>query len=68
MPVGVALEAALAAAAGMDLGLHHPDRAAEQSLATCSASSARIGDPALQHGDAVLGQHLLGLVFVDVHR
>jgi hypothetical protein len=59
--------AALAAAAGVDLRLDHPDRAAEGPGGLLGLLG-RVGDPALEHGDAVVGEQRLGLVFVDVHR
>jgi hypothetical protein len=59
--------AALAAAAGMDLRLDDPDRAAQFARRTLGLGGG-VGHLALQHGHAVLGQELLGLVFVDVHR
>ena len=61
-----ALEMALAAAAGVNLGLHHPDRSA-QLLRDMLGLGRRIGDAALEHLHAVAGEQLLRLIFVDVH-
>ena len=61
------LELALAAAAGVDLRLHHPDRAG-QRLRGRHRLVGREGRRALRHRHAVLTQQLLGLVLVDVHR
>jgi hypothetical protein len=61
------LELALAAAAGMDLALHHPDRAGQRFR-------GRVGILRPQHGDALrdryaeLVQQCLGLVFVNIHK
>ena len=61
------LELALAAAAGMDLALHHPDRAGKRL-----GGGVRIRG--LQHRHAARNRHAelmqqrLGLVFVDIHR
>ena len=58
--------AGLAAAAGVDLRLHHPDRAAELLRGLHRLFDAERGD-ALRHRHAEIPQHRLGLVLVDVH-
>ena len=58
--------AALAAAAGMDLRLDHPDRPAQRPGGLLGLLG-RVGDLPAQHGDAVLLEQRLGLVLVDVH-
>src|SRR5690606_38180118 len=58
--------AALAAPAGMDLGLHHPDRSA-QLLRLLHRLVGGIGDAAARNRDAVFGEQRLRLIFVDVH-
>ena len=58
--------AALAAAAGMDLRLHHPDRAA-QFLGRRDRFLDREGGLAARHRHAEAAQDLLGLIFVDIH-
>ncbi len=60
------LEPALAAAAGMDLGLHHPDRPAERLGRFLRLADREDGD-AFRHRRAEAAEQLLGLVFVDVH-
>ena len=60
------LELALAAAAGVDLRLHHPHRA-RQRLRGLDRLIHRDGGSALRQRHAELTQQLLGLVFVDVH-
>jgi hypothetical protein len=58
--------AALAAAAGVDLRLDHPNRAAQ--LAGHVLRFLRgVGDDAARHRDAVFRQQALGLILVDVH-
>ena len=63
---GSFLELALAAAAGMDLALHHPDRAGK-----LLGGGIRIRGP--QHRHAARNRHAefmqqrLGLVFMDIH-
>ena len=57
--------AALAAAAGVDLRLDHPHRAT-QLLGHRFRLGRGIGDDAVRHRDAVLGQQLFCLVFVNV--
>ena len=59
--------AALAAAAGVDLRLDHPDRAAEplRRLAGFANAECRV---AAGHRHAELAQDFLALVFVDLHR
>ncbi len=58
--------AALAAPAGVDLGLHHPDRSAQLLRRGHGLLDAerRI---AARNGDAIVGEDGLGLVFVYVH-
>ncbi len=60
------LELALAAAAGMDLALHHPDRAAQRFR-----GHVGIGGPqhrhALRDRHAEFVQQRLGLVFMNIH-
>jgi hypothetical protein len=58
--------AALAAAAGVDLRLHHPDRAAEFFAASTASSTLKHGIP---RGVTTpnLPEDLLALVFVDLH-
>src|SRR5271169_4102776 len=57
----------LAAAAGMDLSLDHPNRPAEPPRHSDSLRRG-IGDPAARHADIKLRQQLFRLVFVDIHR
>ena len=63
---GGLLELALAAAAGVDLALHHPDRAGKGFR-----GGVRIGRPqhrhALRDRHAEFVQQRLGLVFMDIH-
>ena len=64
---GGLLELALAAAAGVDLRLDHPDRPVELA----GGGLGLVGlqhHAAVGHRHAVLLQELLGLVFVNVHR
>jgi hypothetical protein len=61
------LEPALAAAAGVDLRLHHPDRPAEL-LRRRFRLLGRHQRLAARHRHAELLEDGLGLVFVDVHR
>ena len=58
--------AGLAAAAGVDLRLDHPLRAAKR-LGGIDGSVGGIGDLARRHGDAVLREQFFGLVFVEIH-
>ena len=58
--------AGLAAAAGMDLRLHHPDRAAELVGGLHGLVDAH-GRNAARHRHAEFAQHGFRLVFVDVH-
>ena len=58
--------AGLAAAAGMDLGLHHPDRTV-QLLGDGLGLGRVVGDVAARHRHAIAPQQLLGLIFVDIH-
>ncbi len=61
-----ALEAALAAAAGVDLRLHHEDGAA-QVLRGLDRLFDRVGGEPARDGDAELFEDGLGLMLVDVH-
>jgi hypothetical protein len=58
--------AGLAAAAGMDLRLHHPDRPAER-IGRGFRFDDRQGRDAARHWYAEIAQDRLGLIFVDVH-
>src|SRR5690606_1165180 len=58
--------AGLAAATGMDLGLDHPE-VAGNGLGRIDRFFGRAGDAPGGHRDAVIGEQLLGLVFVEVH-
>ena len=58
--------AALAAAAGMDLRLHHPDRTA-QFLGRGHRFLDREGGLARGTGAPKAAQNLLGLIFMDIH-
>jgi hypothetical protein len=63
--VGQLDAAALAAAAGVDLGLHYHPAAELFGRRPC-----RLGlgdDDAARHRDPVAGQHLFALIFVDLH-
>jgi hypothetical protein len=62
-----ALEAALAAAAGVDLALHDEDRRAER-LGGLLGFFRGEGGKAAGNGDAEFGQYGLGLMLVDIHR
>ena len=62
----VVFDRAFAAAAGVDLGLHDGDRAA-QFVNAAAASSAERATMPLRHGDAGLAEDLFGLKFVDFH-
>ena len=57
----------LAAAAGMDLRLDHPDRPAEGACGSLRLVGAR-DEAAIADRRAILPQQRLGLVFVDVHH
>jgi hypothetical protein len=59
--------ATLAAAAGVDLRLDHPQRAAQPLCGFLGFADAE-GRVAARHRHPVLAQQLLGLVFVDLHR
>ena len=59
--------AALAAAAGVDLRLHDPDRAAELLRRLGRLADAERGIAA-RHRDAEAGEDFLALVFVNLHR
>src|SRR5690606_4925389 len=58
---------ALASSTGVDLGLHHPDVAAERLGGLDRLVDRETGD-APGHRDPVLAQDLLALVLVDIHR
>jgi hypothetical protein len=58
--------AALAAAAGVDLRLHHPDLAAEFLGRLDRLVDGKAGDAA-RRGDPEFPQDLLALVFMDFH-
>src|SRR6185295_4123694 len=58
--------AALAAAAGVDLGLDHPDLAA-QFISRLDGFLDGKTRHAARRGDAVLAQHFLGLILVNLH-
>ena len=66
MLLRVVLDGALAAAAGVDLGLHDGERAAEfgEGLA---GFVGRLGDDVVGRGDAGRPQQFLGLIFVNLH-
>ena len=66
MLVGRFDERSLAAAAGVDLGLDHGQRAAEL-VEGRGRRVGRIGHHARRHGDRRLAEDLFGLVFVDFH-
>src|SRR5438067_13227519 len=59
--------ARLAAAAGMNLRLDHPDRAAERAGGGGGFVGAG-GDLARRDRDSVAAEQLLGLIFVEIHR
>src|SRR5690606_5743532 len=59
--------AGLAAAAGVDLRLDHPEVAVD-GLGGLDRLLWRAGDAPGGNGNAVVGEQLLGLVFVEVHR
>ena len=61
----IVLDRALAAAAGVDLGLHDGERAAQ--LVNAAAASSGVAATLPRHGDAGLAEQLFGLVFVDFH-
>ena len=60
------LKLSLAASAGVDLRLHHVERAGQllRGLDRLLHAHRRM---AFGHRDAMIGEELLGLVFVDVH-
>jgi hypothetical protein len=60
-------ELALAAPAGVDLRLHHPDRTRQRARCRLGLAGRRDG-LAQRDRDAELFQNGLALVFVDVHR
>ncbi|MFK4520552.1 hypothetical protein ABIF20_007917 [Bradyrhizobium japonicum] len=60
------LELALAAATGVDLALHHPDRTREGLGGGFRVSGLQDGD-ALRDRDAELVQQRFGLIFMDIH-
>src|SRR5689334_22005267 len=59
-------EFALAAAAGVDLGFHHPERAGERVDRLLRVIDREHRD-AIRQRDAELAQHILGLMLVNVH-
>ncbi len=67
LAAGIVLEASGAAAAGVNLRLHHVDRAG-QRCGDFLGLLRRIGDAALRHRDAEFLQQGFRLVFVNVHR
>jgi hypothetical protein len=67
LAVGIVLEAAGAASAGMDLGLDHGDGRPELA-GHVHRLVLGVGDPALEQGDGEFGQQSLGLILVDVHE
>src|SRR5690606_16501078 len=58
--------AGLAAATGVDLGLDHPE-VAGNGLGGVDRLFGRARNAPRRHRDAVVGEQLLGLVFVEVH-
>ena len=58
--------AGLAARAGVDLGLDHPDLAADLRCPVSGLLRA-VGQPALADRYPVSGQDLFGLIFMDIH-
>ena len=58
--------AALAAAAGMDLGLHHPDLAADFARSGIRLGHRKASDPA-RGGNSVPTENFLALILVNVH-
>ena len=67
IPAGADLDpAGLAAPAGVDLGLHHPDRAAERIDGGLHVVRHQHRHAA-RHRHAEPRQHLLGLIFVEIH-
>ena len=60
-------EVARAAAAGVDLRLHHIDRAGELRRGRFRLLGGP-GDVPREHRDAIVAQQFLCLIFVDVHR
>src|SRR5690606_39205506 len=63
----VLFEPPLAAAAGMNLGLHDRQLAAEFGKSLRSLVGG-LRDNALRHGNAGRGEELFGLVFVNLHE
>jgi hypothetical protein len=65
--LGIVLEAPGATAAGVDLGLDHPNRPAQVAGSVLGFLRGE-GDPAARGGDPELRQQALGLIFVNVHE
>ncbi len=65
-----ALERSLAASAGVDLRFDDDQLRAcgEEFFGDCFGGFRRVANVPGGHGDAVLGEQLFGLVFVNVHR
>src|SRR5262249_37462943 len=59
-------ELAFAAAARVDLRLHHPDRTVQVGRDMLGLGR-RVGHAALEHAHAIAGEQLLGLILVDIH-
>ncbi len=66
LAAGIVLEAAGAAPAGVDLRLHHIDRAGERG-GDLLGLLRRVGDAALRHRDAEFLKERLRLVLVNIH-
>src|SRR6185312_3963350 len=66
LAAGIVFEMALAAPAGVDLGLHDGDWGPELASYVHRLIPG-VGDAALEKRDGKFGQQSLGLIFVDVH-